>query len=71
MPEKAWLADEEVGYPAGVGGDRLHQPAVGRGVGAERGGRRPDRTLQHRRLTVVERMGERGGRVDPFQAMLL
>ena len=54
----------------GVGGDGLHQPAVGRGIEAESGGRRADRTLQHRSLPAVQRMGERGVRMDPLKAVL-
>lgn len=67
---KARPADEEVRYPAGVSGDGLHQPAISRGVGAERGGRRRYRTPQYRRRTAVERVGERDRRVDPLKAVV-
>src|SRR5919112_5078697 len=70
MPEHARFADEEVRYPAGVSGEGLHQPTIGCGVGSEAGGRLFDRALQHRRRAVVERVGERGRGVDPFQAVI-
>ena len=79
MPEDAsargWrirlgLPTKKSGYPGGVGGAWLHQAAVGGGVVAEPRGRRPDGTLQHRRLPAVERVGERDVRVDPLQTVL-
>ena len=52
-------------------GERAHQPPVPAGVGAERGRRLVDRADEQRRGPVVERMRERGRRLDPLDAVLL
>src|SRR5437016_5038856 len=52
------------------GEQRLHQAAIGGCVRAERAARVVEAPLEHCRCAVVERMGERRGRMNPLQAML-
>jgi hypothetical protein len=71
VARRARRAEQRADDPVPVAYDRIHQLLVGGGVGPERGARLSNRALEYRRRPVVEGVGERGGRVDPLEAVLL
>src|SRR5918994_1089199 len=65
-----WRAVERGHYRPGVRDQGVHDLPVRFGVRSEGGPGSLRGTFQHRRRAVVERVGERRGRVDPLQPMI-